>query len=60
MVPLNHILKKCTASYKFSKSQEKITHLMDMNNIILFVQNEKELETLIHTYTVRISEWNLA
>ena len=28
MMSLNHILRKCTAGYKLSKSQEKINHLM--------------------------------
>ena len=28
MMPLNHILRKCTAGYKLSGSQEKINHLM--------------------------------
>ena len=28
MMPLNHILRKCTAGYKLSKLQEKINHLM--------------------------------
>ena len=27
-MPLNHILRKCTAEYKLSKSQEKINHMM--------------------------------
>ena len=54
MMPQNHILRKCTAGYKFSRSQEKINHLMYMDDIKLFVKNEKELETLIHTeYTVK-------
>ena len=44
MMPLNHILKKCTAGYKFTKSQEKINHLMYMDDIKLFAKNEKELE----------------
>ena len=47
-MPLNHILKKCTAGYKLSKSQEKITHLMYIDDIKLFVKNEKELENPIH------------
>ena len=47
MIPLNHILRKCTAGYKLSRSQEKITHLMYMDDIKLFSKNEKELETLI-------------
>ena len=54
MMPLNHILNKCTAGYKLGRSQEKVNHLMYMDGIKLFAKNEKELETLIHTeYTVK-------
>ena len=49
MMPLNHILRKCTAWYKLSRLQEKINHLMYMDGIKLFAKDEKELETLIHT-----------
>ena len=52
MMPLNHILRKCTAGYKLSRSQEKINHLMYMDDIKLFAKNEKELETLIHTFRI--------
>ena len=52
MMPLNHILKKCRAGYKLSRSQEKIDHLMYMDDIKLFAKNEKELETLIHTVRI--------
>ena len=38
--------------YKFSKSQEKINHLMYMDNIKLFAKSEKELETQIHTVRI--------
>ena len=48
MMPLNHILRKCAAGYKLSRSQEKINHLIYMDNIKLFAENKKELETLIH------------
>ena len=48
MMPLNYIFRKCTGWYKLDKSQEKINHLMYMDNIRLFAKNEKELETLIH------------
>ena len=48
MMPLNHILRKCTAGYK-PKSQENINHLMYMDDIKRFAKNEKELETLIQT-----------
>ena len=41
MMPLNHILRKCTARYKLSRSQEKINHLMYMDNIKLFAKKRK-------------------
>ena len=47
MMPLNHTLRKYIAGYKLSKSQEKINLLMYMDDIKLFVKNEKELETLL-------------
>ena len=46
MTPLNHKLRKCTGGYTLHKSQEKINHLMYMDDIKLFAKNEKELETL--------------
>ena len=52
MMPLNHILRKCTARYKLSRSQEKIKHLMYMDDIKLLAKNEKELETLIHAVRI--------
>ena len=52
MMPLNHILRKCAAGYKLSRSQEKINHLMYLDDIKLFAKNEKELETLIHAVRI--------
>ena len=52
MVPLNHILRKYTAGYKLSKSQETINHLKYMDNNKLFEKNEKEAETLIHAVRI--------
>ena len=52
MMLLNHILRKCTAGYKLSRSQKKINHLMYMDDIKVFAKNEKELETLIHTVRI--------
>ena len=52
MMPLNHILRKCTAGYKLRRSQEKINHQMSMDDIKLFAKNEKELETLIHAVKI--------
>ena len=55
LMTLNHILRKCTSGYKLSRSQEKINHLMYIDDIKLFAKNEKEPETLINTeYKVRI------
>ena len=52
IMPLNHILKKCFAGFKFSKSQEKINHLVYMGDIKLFTKNEKELKTRIQTIRI--------
>ena len=38
---LNHILRKCTAGFKLSRSQGMVNHLMYMNDIKLFAKNEK-------------------
>ena len=39
---LNHILRKCTAGYKLSRSQEKINHLIYIDDIKLLTKNEKK------------------
>ena len=52
MMPLNNILRKCTAGYKLSRSQEKINHLMYMDDMKLFAKIEKELESLIHAVRI--------
>ena len=41
MMSLNQILGKCTGGYKLHKSQEKINHLMYMDDMKLFVKKEK-------------------
>ena len=48
-MPLTYKLKKCTMGNKFSKSQEKINHLMYTNDIKLFAKNEKQLVTFLQT-----------
>ena len=52
MMPLNHIFRKGTARYKLSRSQEKIIHLIYIDDIKLFAKKDKEFETL--RYAVRI------
>ena len=54
MIPLNHILRKCTARYKLSLSQEKVNYLIYMDGIKLFAKKKKELETLIHAVRIYI------
>ena len=38
MMPLNHILRKCSARYKFCRSQENINHRLYMDDIKLFAK----------------------
>ena len=52
MMPFNHILRKCTAGYKLSRSQEKVNHLMYMDDLKHFAKNEKDLETQINTVRI--------
>ena len=52
MMPLNQILRKCTAGYKLSRPQKKVNPLMYTDDIKPFAKNEKELETLIHTVRI--------
>ena len=42
-------LGKCTGDYKLANSQGKIYHLMYMDDMKLFAEKEKEMETLIQT-----------
>ena len=39
MMTFNHILRKCTAVYTLSRSQEKINHLRFMDKIELYAKN---------------------
>ena len=48
MMPLNHILRKFATGYKLSRLQEKINHLIYMDDIKLLAKNERELETIKH------------
>ena len=36
MMPINHILRKCTAGYKLSRLHKKINHFMYKDDIKLF------------------------
>ena len=57
MMPLNNILRKYTAGLKLCRSQEKINHLMHMDDIKIFAKNDKiNLENLIHAVRVYIQD----
>ena len=43
MMPLNHILRKCTSGYKLSKSQEKINHLIYIDDMKPFSKKRKRI-----------------
>ena len=52
MMSLNRILRKGTAGYIVSQSQEKIDHLMYMDDIKLLAKNNKDSETQIHAVRI--------
>ena len=52
IMSLDNMLRKCTDGYKLSKSQEKINHLMYIDDIKLLAKNEKELETLMNAVKI--------
>ena len=52
MIQLSYILKKCAERYKFTKSQEKINHLIYVDNIKIFAKKDKELETIIQALRI--------
>ena len=56
MMPLNYLLKKCMRGNKFTKSPEKINHLIYIDHIKVFAKNGKELETLIQTIRIHSQE----
>ena len=51
-MPLHRILRKCAAGYKLSRPHEKINHLMYMDDIKLFVKNEKKTGTVMHAVRI--------
>ena len=53
MMPLNHILRKCTTVYKLSRSQEKINPLKYIDEITLFIKTGNEIKTLTHAVRIR-------
>ena len=49
MTPLSLILRKAKAAYEFSESKEKINHILSMDDLKLYSQSEKGLDSLVQT-----------
>ena len=43
------ILRKAKAAHEFSGSKEKINHLLFMDDLKLYIRNEKELDSFVQT-----------
>ena len=52
LIPLSVILRKAKAAYEFSDSKDKNNHLLFMDNLKLYGQSEKGLDSLAQTVCV--------
>ena len=52
LVPLSLILRKVKAEYEFSERKEKINHLLYMDDLKMYSQSEKGLDSLVQTVHV--------
>ena len=52
MIPLRLILRKAKVAYEFSESKEKINHLLFVDDLKLYSQSEKGLDSLVQTVCV--------
>ena len=52
LYPVVFVLKKAKGAYEFSESKEKINHLLFMDDLKLYSQSEKGLDSLVHTVCV--------
>ena len=52
LIPFSLILRKAKAAYEFSESQDKIHHFLFMDDLKLYSQSEKGLDSLLQTVCV--------
>ena len=52
LIPLSLILRKAKAAYEFSESKDKINHLLFMDDLKLYSQSEKGLDSLVQAVHV--------
>ena len=53
LIPLSLILRKVKAGYEFSESKKKINHILFMDDLKLYSQSEKGLDSLVQTQACR-------
>ena len=56
LIPLTLILRKCKNGYNFSRTKDKINHLLYMDDLKLFAKEEAGLDALIQTVRVFSSD----
>ena len=49
LIPLSLVLRKAKVAYEFSRSKEKINHLLFTDNLKSYSRNEKGLDRLLQT-----------
>ena len=47
MLSLTHTLRDATPGYNFASNEQKVNHLLFMDDLKLYASNEKSLELLI-------------
>ena len=52
LIPLSLILRKENAAYEFSKSKEKINHILFMDDLKFYSRSEKGLHSLVQTVRI--------
>ena len=52
LIPLSLILRNAKAAYEFSESKEKINNLLFLDDLQLYSQTDKRLDSLVQTVFV--------
>ena len=59
LIPLSLILRKAKAVYEFSKSKEKVNHLLFLDDLKLYSRSEKGLDSLVQfVFLKKIWKWS--
>ena len=56
MVPFSLILRKVSTSYEWGKKECKLNHLLFMEDLKLFSKGEKQVNTLVRTVHIFITD----